>query len=97
VNVIGFTVAGDQPAIHGLADLTEMPGKPVPCGAIEYAASILGDTDQMHGKKRNAMSTAPKVLQRQHVNRKRAVNRLSTKTLTRDATINRKSVAHTPM
>jgi hypothetical protein len=62
VNVIGFTVAGDQPAIHGLADLTEMPGKPVQCGAIEYAASILGDTDQMHGKKRNAMSTAPKVL-----------------------------------
>ncbi len=39
VNVIGFTVAGDQPAIHGLADLTEMPGKPVQCGAIEYAAS----------------------------------------------------------
>ena len=62
VNVIGFTVAGDQPAIHGLADLTEMPGKPVPCGAIEYTASILGDTDQMHGKKQNAMSTAPKVL-----------------------------------
>ena len=54
MNVIGFTVAGDQPAIHGLADLTEMPGKPVQCGAIEYAASILGDTDQMHGKKRNA-------------------------------------------
>ena len=62
VNVIGFTVAGDQPAIHGLADLTEMPGKPVRCGAIEYVASILGDTEQMHGKKRNAMSTAPKVL-----------------------------------
>ncbi len=61
VNVIGFTVAGDQPIIHGLADLTEMLGKPVQCGAIEYAASILGDTDQMHGKKRNAMSAASKV------------------------------------
>ncbi len=61
VNVIGFTVAGDQSAIHGLADLTEMLGKPVQCDAIEYAASILGDTDQMHGNKRNAMSAASKV------------------------------------
>ena len=62
VNVIGFTVAGDQPAIHGLADLTEMPGKPVQRGVIEYAASILGDADQVYGEKRNAMSAAPKLL-----------------------------------
>ena len=39
MNVIGFTVAGDQSGIHGFADLTEMLGKPVQCGAIEYAAS----------------------------------------------------------
>ena len=54
--MIGFTVAGDQPTIHGLADLTEMSGKPVQRGAIEYAAPILGDTDQMYGEERNAMS-----------------------------------------
>ena len=48
VNVIGFTVAGDRPAIHGLADLTEMSSKPVQRGAIEYTAPILCDTDQMY-------------------------------------------------
>jgi hypothetical protein len=39
-----------------------MPGKPVQRGVIEYAASILGDADQVYGEKRNAMSAAPKLL-----------------------------------
>ena len=49
--MIGFAVAGDDRQSTVSQTLREMSSKPVQRGAIEYAAPILGDTDQMHGKK----------------------------------------------